>query len=111
MFILTRLICGIAAAMLMPAAISVMTQNYPREEFGGALGRAFGLTMIVTALTPVAMGVVVGAVGFAWAYVPMIGWRWSSSSWQRIVDRLGSPTRRARCRARPSSARGCWWSV
>ena len=71
-FILTRLICGVAAAMLMPAAVSVVTQNYPTEHLGRALGRAFGLTMIVTALTPVAMGVVIGAVGFAWAYIPMI---------------------------------------
>ncbi len=71
-FILTRLVCGVAAAMLMPAAVSIMTQHYPRQQLGSALGRAFGLTMVVTALTPVAMGVVIGAVGFAWAYVPMV---------------------------------------
>ena len=71
-FILTRLICGVAAAMLMPAAVSVMTHTYPREQLGGVLGRTFGLTMVVTALTPVAMGVVVGAFGFAWAYLPMV---------------------------------------
>lgn len=72
LFILTRLICGVAAAMLMPAAVSVMTHNYPREQLGGVLGRTFGLTMVVTALTPVAMGVVIGKVGFEWAYLPMI---------------------------------------
>ena len=72
LFILTRLVCGVAAAMLMPAAVSVMTHNYPREQLGGVLGRTFGLTMVVTAVTPVAMGVVVGTVGFAWAYLPMV---------------------------------------
>lgn len=72
LFILTRLVCGVAAAMLMPAAVSVMTHTYPREQLGGVLGRTFGVTMVVTAVTPVAMGVVVGAVGFEWAYLPMI---------------------------------------
>lgn len=72
LFILTRLVCGVAAAMLMPAAVSVMTHNYPREQLGAVLGRTFGLTMVVTAVTPVAMGVVVGKVGFEWAYLPMV---------------------------------------
>jgi EmrB/QacA subfamily drug resistance transporter len=74
--IVFRLIQGGTGALLVPGALSLITQAFEREERGRAFGIWAASTSALTVLGPIAGGVIVDTIGWRFAFlinVPLLG--------------------------------------
>jgi len=66
--ILARALQGLGAAMMVPLTLTVVTDAFPPERLGWAIGIWSGVGALSGALGPVVGGVVVTAIGWHWIF-------------------------------------------
>jgi EmrB/QacA subfamily drug resistance transporter len=64
-----RAIMGIGGAMMLPATLAIITNVFPREERGRAIGIWAGLNSIGVALGPIIGGLIVDNIGWKWIFL------------------------------------------
>ncbi|MFC1926425.1 DHA2 family efflux MFS transporter permease subunit [Chloroflexota bacterium] len=67
--ILWRAIMGIGAAMILPSTLAIVTNVFPREERGKAIGVWAGLNGIGIALGPIIGGSIVESLPWNWIFL------------------------------------------
>src|SRR5437660_9538391 len=83
-FIVSSMLCGLAitdwwligaralqgggAALMGPAAVALVTTNFPQERRGRALGTIFAAASVALALGPLVGGAVVETLGWRWIF-------------------------------------------
>lgn len=67
--ILWRGIQGIGAAMILPATLAIITNVFPREERGKAIGVWAGINGFGIALGPIIAGLLVERFGWPWVFL------------------------------------------
>jgi MFS family permease len=67
---IARFIEGVGAAVFIPASTALLIDVYPPDQRGGATGRTFAITMVVTTFGPVLAGILVQGVGWPWVFAP-----------------------------------------
>jgi len=67
--ILWRAFMGIGGAMILPATLAIITDVFPREERGKAIGIWAGLNGIGIALGPIIGGLIVDNIGWHWIFL------------------------------------------
>ena len=67
-----RVVQGCGAALMIPAAQSIITDAFARDERGGAMGIWGSVSMIFMVLAPAAGGVVTQSVGWGWLFWGLI---------------------------------------
>ena len=65
-----RFIAGVGAALFVPAGTALLVDVFPPAQRGAATGKAFAITMGITALGPIIAGLLVQSAGWAWVFVP-----------------------------------------
>jgi len=60
---------GLAGAMIAPATLAIITNVFPREERGRAIGIWAGLNSIGVALGPIIGGLIVDNIGWEWIFL------------------------------------------
>ena len=65
-----RFIAGAGAALFVPAGTALLVDVFPPAQRGAATGKAFAITMGITALGPIIAGLLVQGAGWAWVFVP-----------------------------------------
>jgi EmrB/QacA subfamily drug resistance transporter len=63
-----RLIQGISCAILYPVSGAIVSNLFPAQQKGRAMGLFFGLSFAGLAIGPVLGGFIVGAVGWKWIF-------------------------------------------
>lgn len=64
-----RAVMGIGGAMILPATLAIITNVFPREERGRAIGIWAGLNSIGVALGPIIGGLIVDNIGWKWIFL------------------------------------------
>jgi EmrB/QacA subfamily drug resistance transporter len=64
-----RAIMGFAGAMIAPATLAIITNVFPREERGRAIGIWAGLNSIGIALGPIIGGLIIDNIGWKWIFL------------------------------------------
>jgi len=67
--IMWRAIMGIGGAMILPATLAIITNVFPREERGRAIGIWAGLNGIGIALGPIIGGLVIENLHWSWIFL------------------------------------------
>jgi len=67
--IMWRAIMGIGGAMILPATLAIITNVFPREERGKAIGIWAGLNGIGIALGPIAGGLIIEHLQWHWIFL------------------------------------------
>jgi len=67
--ILWRAVMGIGGAMILPATLAIITNVFPREERGKAIGIWAGLNGIGIALGPIIGGLIIDNIGWHWIFL------------------------------------------
>lgn len=67
--ILWRGIQGIGAAMILPATLAIITNVFPREERGKAIGVWAGINGFGIALGPIIAGLLIERFGWPWVFL------------------------------------------
>jgi EmrB/QacA subfamily drug resistance transporter len=67
--ILWRAIMGIGGAMMLPATLAIITNVFPREERGKAIGVWAGLNGIGIALGPIIGGLIIDNLNWNWIFL------------------------------------------
>ncbi|UCE97353.1 MAG: MFS transporter [Dehalococcoidia bacterium] len=67
--ILWRAIMGVGGAMMLPATLAIITNVFPREERGKAIGVWAGLNGIGIALGPIIGGVIIENLNWNWIFL------------------------------------------
>jgi EmrB/QacA subfamily drug resistance transporter len=67
--IIWRAIMGIGGAMILPATLAILTNVFPKEEQGKAIGVWAGLNGIGIALGPIVGGLIVDNIGWHWIFL------------------------------------------
>jgi EmrB/QacA subfamily drug resistance transporter len=67
--ILWRAIMGVGGAMMLPATLAILTNVFPREERGKAIGVWAGLNGIGIALGPIIGGVIIDNLNWNWIFL------------------------------------------
>lgn len=71
--IVGRALEGLGAACFIPASTALLLDVFPQAERGGAQGRMMMISMLITAFAPTAIGLVIQAVSWPFAYLLTIG--------------------------------------
>jgi EmrB/QacA subfamily drug resistance transporter len=66
--IAARVLQGAGAAVILPGAVSVLTNSYSTERAGKAIGMAFGLSGVGNALGPFVGGALTDAISWRWVF-------------------------------------------
>jgi EmrB/QacA subfamily drug resistance transporter len=69
LLILCRAVMGIGGAMILPATLAIITNVFPREERGRAIGIWAGLNSLGIALGPIIGGSIVDNIGWQWIFL------------------------------------------
>jgi EmrB/QacA subfamily drug resistance transporter len=64
-----RAVMGIGGAMMLPATLAIITNVFPREERGRAIGIWAGLNSIGVALGPIIGGLIIDNIGWKWIFL------------------------------------------
>jgi len=64
-----RAIMGIGGAMIAPATLAIITNVFPKNERGRAIGVWAGLNSIGVALGPIVGGLIVDNIGWEWIFL------------------------------------------
>ena len=67
--ILWRSIQGVGAAMILPATLAIITNIFPREERGKAIGVWAGINGFGIALGPIIAGLLIERFGWPWVFL------------------------------------------
>jgi len=67
--IIWRAIMGIGGAMILPATLAIITNVFPREERGKAIGVWAGLNGIGIALGPIIGGLIIDRLDWHWVFI------------------------------------------
>jgi EmrB/QacA subfamily drug resistance transporter len=67
--IIWRAVMGIGGAMILPSTLAIITNVFPREERGKAIGVWAGLNGIGIALGPIIGGLIVDNIGWHWIFL------------------------------------------
>jgi EmrB/QacA subfamily drug resistance transporter len=67
--IVWRIIMGIGGAMILPATLAIITNVFPREERGKAIGVWAGLNGIGVALGPILGGLIIEELQWNWIFL------------------------------------------
>jgi EmrB/QacA subfamily drug resistance transporter len=67
--ILWRSIQGVGAAMILPATLAIITNVFPREERGKAIGVWAGINGFGIALGPIIAGLLIERFGWPWVFL------------------------------------------
>ncbi|HJQ41637.1 MAG TPA: DHA2 family efflux MFS transporter permease subunit [Jatrophihabitantaceae bacterium] len=82
---------GAAAAAIMPITLTLISEAFPAEKRGAAIGLWGGITGLAVALGPVVGGAIVGGISWHWIFwlnVP-IGVALAPLSWSRLTESYG----------------------
>ncbi|MFC1947753.1 MFS transporter [Chloroflexota bacterium] len=69
LLILWRAIMGIGGAMILPATLAILTNVFPKEERGKAIGIWAGLNGIGIALGPIIGGLIIDKLDWNWIFL------------------------------------------
>ncbi len=69
LIILWRAIMGIGGAMILPATLAILTNVFPKEERGKAIGVWAGLNGIGIALGPIIGGLIIDKLNWNWIFL------------------------------------------
>jgi len=69
LLILWRAIMGIGGAMILPATLAILTNVFPKEERGKAIGVWAGLNGIGIALGPIIGGLIIDKLDWNWIFL------------------------------------------
>src|SRR5258708_7955235 len=89
--IAARAVQGTAAAIVMPMTLTLISEAFPAEKRGAAIGLWGGITGLAVALGPVVGGAIVGGISWHWIFwlnVP-IGLALIPLSLSRLTARFG----------------------
>lgn len=64
-----RVVMGIAGAMILPATLAIITNVFPKNERGRAIGIWAGLNSIGIALGPIIGGLIIDNIGWKWVFL------------------------------------------
>lgn len=67
--LLGRAIEGVGAALFLPASTALLLDVFPLAERGGAQGKMMMISMAVTAFAPTAIGLIIQAISWPFAYL------------------------------------------
>jgi len=67
--ILWRAFMGVGGAMMLPATLAIITNTFPREERGKAIGVWAGLNGIGIALGPIIGGLIIANLNWNWIFL------------------------------------------
>jgi len=90
--IAARAVQGTAAAIVMPMTLTLISEAFPAEKRGAAIGLWGGITGLAVALGPVVGGAIVGGISWHWIFwlnVP-IGLALIPLSMSRLTESYGS---------------------
>ena len=71
-FLAGRVLEGVAAAMIAPTSLAILSDAFTGKARGAAIGTWAGAGAAAGALAPVAGGVIVDAAGWRWAFVAVV---------------------------------------
>lgn len=63
-----RILQGVGAALIFPTSVAVLSNAFPAARRGPAIGRAFGLAAVGTAVGPFAGGLLTEGPGWRWVF-------------------------------------------
>ncbi|MBN1188375.1 MAG: MFS transporter [Dehalococcoidales bacterium] len=66
--IIFRGVMGIGSAMILPATLAIITNVFPQDERGKAIGIWAGLNSIGVALGPIIGGLIIDNIGWQWIF-------------------------------------------
>jgi EmrB/QacA subfamily drug resistance transporter len=69
MLVVARALQGVAAALLVPGSLAIISTSFAPEDAGKAIGAWSGLSGVTTALGPFLGGYLVDAVSWRWIFV------------------------------------------
>jgi EmrB/QacA subfamily drug resistance transporter len=90
-----RTVQGLAAAMVMPLSLTILTAAFPPERRGATVGLWGGIAGLAVALGPLVGGAVTQGLGWHWIFwvnVP-IGLAAAGLAAARLTETFGPPTR------------------